>query len=45
VIAELHAFDDDAVTNVQAGDYAFGKNDCISFAAIRFSRRALPEIA
>ena len=45
MISELDAFDDNAVTNVKARDYAFCWNDEISSALILPSRIALPLIA
>ena len=42
MIAELHALDDLAVTNVEAGYYAAGRNVSISLAVILPSRRARP---
>ena len=45
VIAKLDALDDDAVPDIEAGDYSLGKNRCISWSVMRPSRRALPAIA
>ena len=42
VVAELHAFDDLAVADVQAGDYAFGQHVSASFRVMRPSSRARP---
>ena len=43
VVAELHAFDDDAVAYVEAGDYAPRKNGRISSVVRRPSSNALPD--
>ena len=43
VVAKLHAFDDDAVADVEAGDYAPRKNGRISSVVSRPSSNALPE--
>ncbi len=45
VIAELNAFDDFAVANVKAGDYATRRNGLSSCALILPSSRARPVIA
>jgi hypothetical protein len=45
VVAELNAFDNDAVADIEARDYAFGKNGLISSKLMRFSSSALPEMA
>ena len=45
MIAEAHALDDLSVANVEAGDYAFGKNGCNSSTGMSSSSKALPLIA
>ena len=45
MVAEPNPFDDHTVSDVQAGDYPFGKNDRISSSESLPSRRALPEMA
>ena len=45
MILEAHAFDDLPVANIQAGDYAFGKNGRSSSGVMRSSRSALPLMA
>jgi len=45
VVAELHALDDAAVADVEAGDDATGKNGLNSSSEMRSSSRALPLMA
>ena len=45
MVAELHALDDDAVAYVEAGNYAFCRNEFTSAALILPSSNALPVIA
>jgi hypothetical protein len=45
MVAKAHALDDLPVADIQAGNYAFGKNGCKSSAGIKSSSKALPLIA
>jgi hypothetical protein len=45
VVAKTHALDDGSVADVEAGDYALGRNSPNSFVVILPSSNARPVIA